>query len=431
VTGDRKAGIRNYDMSKSPLNYSDIGYDLTGPQVHADGEIWSATQFDVRAAFVERYGKGDATLQRACADGKVAVTKCPGNRRWAQLSYDALLLMASGAVSYVDHRDAFLAADAIRFGGANRALLWKAFAEHGLGKDAASKGPADADPVPSFASPESRNATVTLTPAGAAKGGAIRLYVGDYEARAVPVADTDPATPVGETFQIAPGRYSFLAVGAGFGHKRFTATIGSRTTSLPVSMLRNEAAAAGGASATGDGVDQGKLIDETEATNWQSSTAPVEGRQVTVDLAGDKAVRVGRVQVSAMLRPTQPGDPEYSPGAGQNRYTALQRFQVLACDAGKVDCAEDASYTTVYTSAADAFPAGRPRPRSPELILRSFDVRDTKATHLRLRVLSSQCTGNATYAGEQDNDPRSTTDCTVGSSRSGIVRAAEFEAFAD
>ena len=50
VTGDPVTGIRNYDMSRSPLNYSDVGYDLTGPQVHADGEIWSATNQAIRAA---------------------------------------------------------------------------------------------------------------------------------------------------------------------------------------------------------------------------------------------------------------------------------------------------------------------------------------------------------------------------------------------
>ena len=44
VTGDKRAGIRNYGMNASPLNYSDVGYDFvcnaaTCPlltQVHAD-----------------------------------------------------------------------------------------------------------------------------------------------------------------------------------------------------------------------------------------------------------------------------------------------------------------------------------------------------------------------------------------------------------
>lgn len=429
VTGEPRTGIRNYDMSRSPLNYSDLGYDLVGTQVHADGEIWSATQFDLRRAFVGRYGAGDAALQRRCADGAVPAGKCPGNRRWAQLSFDALLLMATGRVSYVDHRNALLAADTIRFGGRDHELMWKVFARHGLGEDAAGNGPADADPAPSFASPLSRNAHVTLKPAGDAEGAKVRLYVGDYEARAVPVADTDPATPLGATFALTPGRYSFVAVGEGFGHRRFTATIGSSRRTLPVAMSRNQAAAVNGATATGDGTSQPALLDETEATNWQSVQAPVAGRQVTVDLAGDRPVRVGRVQVSAMLRPSVQDDPEGA-DATQNRFTALRAFRLLACDATKADCSQDASYRTVYTSPADAFPADRPRPTAPDLTLRSFGLRGTEATHLRLQVVSSQCTGAPAYAGEQDGDPRSSTDCGTAAPLAGVVRAAELQVFA-
>ena len=52
------------------------------------------------------------------------------------------------------------------------------------------------------------------------------------------------------------------------------------------------------------------------------------------------------------------------------------------------------------------------------------------ATHLRLRVVHNQCTGGPSYAGEQDNDPRSATDCATASPAAGVVRVAEFEAFA-
>jgi extracellular elastinolytic metalloproteinase len=428
ATGDPHAGIRNYDMSKSPLNYSDFAYDLTGQEVHADAEIWIAANFDIRAAFIKRYGAGSASLQRRCAMGQVAVTGCPGNRRWAQLSFDSLLLMASGAVSFVDHRDALLAADSIRFGGANQDILWNAFAKRGLGSGAFSADQNAADPTPSFQSPTGANATVAFKPSGDAKGASVRLYVGDYEARSVPVADTDPATTLGATFRIVPGTYSFLAVGAGFGHKRFTADIRPGTKTLDPALLRNLAAAANGASAAGDGVNQDKIVDETEATDWASLTAPVAGRQVTVDLAGDAPVTVRRVQVSTLLRPNinDPADP-----GGQNRFSALRQFQVLACDAAAgADCANPASYRPVFTSPANAFPSTVPRPRAPELIMRSFSIPATTATHLRLQVVSSQCTGNPAYAGEQDADPRTTTDCTTGSAAAGQVRAAEFQAFA-
>ena len=64
MTGDKVAGIRNYGMNNSPLNYSDVGYDFVcndgnctqRTQVHADGEIWSATNYDIRQAFIGRYG---------------------------------------------------------------------------------------------------------------------------------------------------------------------------------------------------------------------------------------------------------------------------------------------------------------------------------------------------------------------------------------
>ncbi len=84
----------------------------------------------------------------------------------------------------------------------------------------------------------------------------------------------------------------------------------------------------------------------------------------------------------------------------------------------------------LHTSPANALTSGQFRPKTPELILKSFGVRPTPATHVRFRVVSNQCTGNPLYAGEQDNDPRSTTDCsasTVSAARQ--VVAAEFQVF--
>src|SRR5262245_32812742 len=151
-------------MSQSPLNYSAIDYDFVGLQVHASGEVWTATNFDIRSAMIKRYGAGTASLQKACAAGRVAVTSCPGNRRWAQLVFDSFLLMANSANSRVDARDAMLGADLVRFGGANQALLWNAFAKRGLGDGAVSNGPADVNPTPSFTSPYAPSALVTFRP---------------------------------------------------------------------------------------------------------------------------------------------------------------------------------------------------------------------------------------------------------------------------
>ena len=191
-------------------------------------------------------------------------------------------------------------------------------------------------------------------------------------------------------------------------------------------LRRNLASAAVGATVTGDGVNLARIVDETEATNWASLTG-VADKQVTVDLAGDAPAMVSSVNVSAMLRPAIVGDAD--PGA-QNRFTALRSFAILACNAAVADCSQDASYAQVFVSPTDAFPAGAFRPTAPQLILRSFAIPATLATHLRLRVLTSQCTGNPLYAGEQDADPSAATDCATASPLAPVVRIAEFQAFA-
>ena len=103
---------------------------------------------------------------------------------------------------------------------------------------------------------------------------------------------------------------------------------------------------------------------------------------------------------------------------------------MLACTASAtVTCADAADFRPVYTSRADAFPSVAPRPRAPELIVRSFPIPPTYATHLRLEVLTNQCTGGPDYAGEQDADPRAATDCGTASPQALNVRVAEFQAF--
>jgi extracellular elastinolytic metalloproteinase len=227
---------------------------------------------------------------------------------------------------------------------------------------------------------------------------------------------------------VAPG-YGFLR-----GRREFRR---GEESVIEFRMEKNHAAAANGAVASGThGTDQANLIDGTENTNW---TAPgdvvggnlsVDGKTVTIDLAGTKPVRIRHLNVSAMLR------------NGQNRFTALRQFDVWACNDGgssfnhhdDADCTQDSGYRRVYTSRADAFPGDPPRPVAPHVILRSFDIPSTTATHLRLVVRTSQCTGGPLFQGEQDLDPTSTTDCDsnvpAGSSRS-FVRAAEFQAFED
>ena len=432
TTQDSVAGIRNYNMSQSPLNYSDIGYDLTGPQVHADGEIWTATNFDIRQAFIGRYGAGDAALNKSCANGLTPVSGCPGNRRWMQLVFDSFLLMAVSQVSQVDSRNALLAADLLRFNGANQDIIWNAFARRGLGEGATSAGNADPDPVPSFRSAYANEAKVTFAPR-TGNGKVVRnaqLYVGRYQARAVPVADTDPTTALPNTVDLVPGNYEFTARAPGYGHARvgLTALSAGKKRNLAPRMDDNLTSATNGATVEGTGINLTSLVDDEEGTQWAALGAPVDEQHVIVDLAGNKMQDVRRVQVSAHLRPVDPTNPD---NAAQSRYSAVRQFEVWACSIARgVDCDEQDEFTRVFVSPEDAFPSTAPRPRAPDLIIRSFDIRRTKATHLWFQSVTNQCTGGPDFAGEQDQDPRAISDCTTGSVQATNVRAAEFQAFA-
>jgi extracellular elastinolytic metalloproteinase len=470
VTGNLQTGIRNYGMNNSPLNYSDIGYDgngLTSP--HANGEIWSATNFDISLRLNEKYDaefpSSDADLQERCARGELAADACPGNRRWAQLMFDGFLLQPAGS-SMIDSRDSMLAADMLRFDGANQVELWDAFAARGLGETAFSDGVKDGDPIPGWSSPVATDeARVRFQPADVGGGvpATMEVYTGAYEARITPTADTDPETArISDTVEFVPGTYEFIARADGFGAYRFSLTLEpGADLVVDVPLRRNHASATNGATATGDGVNLDQLIDDSEATNWASladdaDQSPdeegrqVEGRQVTVKL-GDEPVTVAEVQVSAALRgqieETEDGDAPPDPGS-QSRFSALRSFDILACDASTgADCSDDASYTQIFASVDDAFPGSRPRPLAPNLTLRPFDVADTQATHIRLRVRDNQCTGGPDYQGDVNevNDPVfSSPDCDSEAFSAGqagprpvlnppedIVRAAELQVFSE
>ena len=167
------------------------------------------------------------------------------------------------------------------------------------------------------------------------------------------------------------------------------------------------------------------LIDGTESTGWAGVTpsGPVDSTRprISVDLAGGVST-IRTVNVSAMLNPAIGSDED----AG-SRFTALRRFALDACVSR---CGSPgATWRRFYVSRANAFPAVRPRPTAPNLNLRTFRVRPTRAAALRLVVLENQCTGFAGYAGEQDNDPLNNTDCKTGSDRGTIVHVAELQAF--
>lgn len=435
ATGDKDSGVRNFPMNDSPLNFSNMDYDPSGPasaSPHSNGEIWSAVNFDVRQALMAKYDathpSSDAALQERCASGLELPQDCPGNRRWIQILHDAFLLMPS-TPTMLDARDAYLAADAARATDpawpSNQVELWEAFAARGFGADASTDGAADVDPTPSFRAPTGGNGTVTFVLKAADEGGAPvtgEVYVGHYEARTVPVADTDSSTALGASASFVAGTYEILVRANGYGHARTTFSVsGGQTKTVTVNLRTNYASTYQGASAAGDGTDFTSLIDDSEATTWQNLEASpdVDGSSVTIALDGRKTIR--RAQVSAMLEP------------GENRFEALRAYELQACDATERDCSLDSNFTTIYQSAGDAFPGGSFRPSLGELKLQTVTFPQAQATHVRFVVSSNQCTGNVAYQSVADNDPLNETDCRVGnailSARNLNVTAAEVQLF--
>ena len=94
------------DAGPGGYTYGDFGDVAGGPEVHADGEIWSETLWQIRQ-----------TLGAAITEALVT--------RGMELS--------PPAPSFLDMRNAIIQADLVNFGGANETALWTIFAQRGHG----------------------------------------------------------------------------------------------------------------------------------------------------------------------------------------------------------------------------------------------------------------------------------------------------------
>jgi extracellular elastinolytic metalloproteinase len=443
VTGDKLDGIRDFNLDRNPLNYGDYAFDTTGAEVHADGEIWNGVQWSLRSWFKRAYDRSypskSQALQSRCATGQLPADKCPGNRRWVQLVFDSFLLMPAD-VSMLDARDAMLAADKLRFGGKDVRGMWQVFANRGMGKDADTVSANDAEPTPSFVSPYTRPATVKFRLVDDRTGKPVRgsVFVGKFHARVTPVADTSKATEdIKDTARFAGGRYQFVVQGIGYGLHRKTYSFrnGQRKT-LTIRLPKNLASRYAGAVASGDGMYQADLVDDSEATDWlffgqspvvvgktvDPTVAPkaIKNRHVTVNLSGGASV-IDRVTVSAMHRPAR-SNGEGTVDPAQSRFGTLRQFAIDVSTNGR-------TFKQVYVSKPDAFPGHRPRPRVPDLTFREFRFKPVRATHVRIRVLNNQCTGNKAFLGDQDADPANNPDCRQAPQASNVT-IAELQVYA-
>jgi extracellular elastinolytic metalloproteinase len=137
--------------------YGDFGRVSSGPEVHADGEIWGQTLWDLRNAI----GKNDA---------ESLVTRA--------------MELSPANPSYLDMRNSILQADQVS-GGSHADAIWATFAHRGMGYFAGSIDGDDTAVVESFSLPPApgtptANVTGTVTDAdtGAALEGATVGFAG-------------------------------------------------------------------------------------------------------------------------------------------------------------------------------------------------------------------------------------------------------------
>ncbi|MCA9247159.1 MAG: M36 family metallopeptidase, partial [Planctomycetales bacterium] len=143
VDGD---GIRrfpySFNMATDPLTYGDYN---GSNEVHNSGEIWASALWDLNWLLIEGAAL-DPALPPGLGFDSDLYQGAGGNNLALQLVMDGLKLQPSNP-SFLDARDAILAADLALTGGANSLAIWTAFARRGMGFSADDGGSANATSV--------------------------------------------------------------------------------------------------------------------------------------------------------------------------------------------------------------------------------------------------------------------------------------------
>jgi hypothetical protein len=239
--------------------YGDYGrVSARGVEVHADGEIWAQTLWDLRAAI--------------------------GSKKAESLVTRAMELSPSNP-SFLDERNSILQADLVVDGGKLQKKIWTVFAHRGMGYFAGAVNGDDTQPVEDFSMPPAADTprgtltgTVTDSDSGTPVsgievgfGGHASGFAGDYQTR----------TAADGTYTISgiiPGTYPKVFVeGAGYDPAVKILSIAARSQRVDWQVRRDWAAYSGGASVvTFTGPDftpdcgPRMLIDQSQTSGWGS-----------------------------------------------------------------------------------------------------------------------------------------------------------------
>ena len=258
--------------------YGDFGKIIGQPEVHADGEIWGETLWDLRRAIGQRLSESLVTR---------AMELSPANP------------------SFLDMRNSILQADKVTNKGRARNKIWQVFAHRGMGFFAAAADGDDTTPVEDFSLPPAKNSpkgtltgTVTDVDTGRPIAGALVAFGGHASGFPGDLAALTDAAGHYSIKNIFFGTYQKVGGSApGYDRVLVTITVDAAAETHDFALRRDWAALSGGGTVAafngpdfsdfGCGPD--RAIDQSLGNGWGSTTDSNTGevavpKFVTVEL---------------------------------------------------------------------------------------------------------------------------------------------------
>lgn len=244
--------------------YGDFGRIIGQPEVHADGEIWGETLWDLRKALGSKLAESLVTR---------AMELSPANP------------------SYLDMRNSILMADQVVNHGKANAKVWSVFAHRGMGYFAGAVDGDDSAPVEDFSPPPppgtptgTLTGTVTDQDALTPVAGAIVAFGGHFSGFPTDLVGTTDSAGQYTISGIVAGTYpAVFAKSNGFDRQVTTLSIGSHTVVKNWALRRDWASLSGGGTVTdfngpdfsGFGCGPDRAIDQSQGQGWGSTVDPV------------------------------------------------------------------------------------------------------------------------------------------------------------
>jgi hypothetical protein len=241
--------------------YGDFGKIANRPEVHADGEIWLETLWDLRNAL--------------------------GSKETESLVTRAMEL-SPPSPSFLDMRNSILQADLVENGGATANVIWTTFANRGMGYFAASVGGGDLQPVEDFSMPPTCgpcytvSGTITAKSTGIPLEGVLVGVAGLNSGFGFDLAARTDADGFYRIQHVPPHVYpAFQIGGAGYESTVKTNVKVQRDTVLDASVNRDWASLSGGATLKGFtppdyagfcGVNANGAFDLNLGSGWPSDS---------------------------------------------------------------------------------------------------------------------------------------------------------------